>query len=180
MTDFTYEQIIEYEDCTYDVNFEAARDWAKNHNTTFEELIDRRTPSTKEVEIREITTDGEKVVKKEVEILLRYFQIGKEPEVYIEPEDVKIERLKSGKRNFRDNLINQNQNRIDRYHNEKEANLETSDSEETFNHLLLYMQYLRDFTKLESWYLKDIQGFESWEYENYKVKEETVENLVQE
>lgn len=29
MTDFTYEQIIEYEDCTYDVNFEAARDWAK-------------------------------------------------------------------------------------------------------------------------------------------------------
>ena len=112
--------------------------------------------------------------------VLRYFQIGKEPEVYVEPEDVKIERLKSEKRNLRDNLINQNQNRIDRYRNEKEANLETSDSEETFNHLLLYMQYLRDFTKLESWYLKDIQGFESWEFENYKAKEETVENLVEE
>lgn len=179
MTDFTYEQIIEYEDCTYDVNFEAARDWARNHNTTFEELIDRRTPSTKEVEIQEITADGEKIVKKEVEILLRYFQIGKEPEVYVEPEDVKIERLKSEKRNLRDNLINLNQNRIDRYRNEKEANLETSDSEETFNHLLLYMQYLRDFTKLESWYLKDIQGFEAWEYVTYGA-EEIAEDSVEE
>ena len=179
MTDFTYEQIIEYEDCTYDVNFEAARDWARNHNTTFEELIDKRTPSKKEVEIQEITTDGEKIVKKEVEILLRYFQIGKEPEIYVEPEDVKIERLKSEKRNLRDNLINLNQNRIDRYRNEKEANLETSDSEEIFNHLLLYMQYLRDFTKLESWYLKDIQGFEAWEYVTYGA-EEIAEDSVEE
>ena len=39
---------------------------------------------------------------------------------------------------------------------------------------------MRDFTKLESWYLKDIQGFEAWEFENYKPKEETVENLVEE
>lgn len=180
MTDYNYEQIIEYEDCTYDENFEAARDWARNHNTTFEELIDKRTPSTKEVETRETTVDGEKLVKKEVEILLRYFQIGKEPEVYVEPEEVKIERLKSEKRNLRDNLMDLTQDRVDRYRNQKEANLETSDSEETFNHLLLYMQYLRDFTKAEDWYLKDIQGFEAWEYENYKAKEETVENLVQE
>ena len=64
MTDFTYEQIIEYEDCTYDVNFEAARDWARNHNTTFEELIDRRTPSTKEVEIKgEVNHPGIYTVK---------------------------------------------------------------------------------------------------------------------
>ena len=56
--------------------------------------LDLKKPSTKEVEIREITAEGEKVVKKEVEILLRYFKIGKEPEVYVEPEDVKIERLK--------------------------------------------------------------------------------------
>lgn len=28
MTNFTYNQIIEYEDCTRDLNFEAARRWA--------------------------------------------------------------------------------------------------------------------------------------------------------
>ena len=37
-----YNDIIEYEDCTRDLNFEAAQRWAKEHNTSFEELIDKR------------------------------------------------------------------------------------------------------------------------------------------
>lgn len=39
---FNYNDIIEYEDCTRDLKFEAAQKWAREHNTSFEELIDRR------------------------------------------------------------------------------------------------------------------------------------------
>ena len=63
MTDFNYGDVIEYIDDTFDENMEAAKKWAREHNTTLEELIDRRTER-----------DG---------VLYRYFQIGGE---YIPPE----------------------------------------------------------------------------------------------
>lgn len=53
--EFNYNEIIEYIDATYDENFEDAKHWARNHNTTFEELMDRR------------------------DLPKRYFQIGEEP-----------------------------------------------------------------------------------------------------
>lgn len=56
MTDFNYNDIIEYIDDTFDENFEEAKKWAKEHNTTLEELVERR-----------IVRDGS---------LYRYFQIG--------------------------------------------------------------------------------------------------------
>ena len=55
MTEFNYNDIIEYIDCTYDENFQDAKHWAQDHNTTFEELMDRR------------------------DLPKRYFQIGEEP-----------------------------------------------------------------------------------------------------
>lgn len=55
MTEFNYNDIIEYIDCTYDENFQDAKHWAQEHNTTFEELMDRR------------------------DLPKRYFQIGEEP-----------------------------------------------------------------------------------------------------
>ena len=63
MTEFNYNDVIEYVDDTFDENMEAAKKWAREHNTTLEELIDRRTKR-----------DG---------VLYRYFQIGGE---YIPPE----------------------------------------------------------------------------------------------
>ena len=42
MTDFNYGDIIEYIDETYDENFNSARRWAREHNTTFDELMDMR------------------------------------------------------------------------------------------------------------------------------------------
>ena len=65
--EFNYNDIIEYIDCTYDPNFQAAQSWAYSHNTSFEELIDRR--------------------KQEGKILYRYFQIGSEPEPYVPTEE---------------------------------------------------------------------------------------------
>lgn len=74
MTDFNYGDVIEYIDDTFDENMEAAKSWAREHNTKLEELIDRR------------------VVRND--IMYRYFQIGAEPQV-IEPtaEQIKIQTI---------------------------------------------------------------------------------------
>jgi hypothetical protein len=68
MADFKYNQTIEYIDGTRDLNFEAARKWAAEHGTSFEEDESRR----------------EKTAGK----LKRYFIIGAEPEkpAPIEPQ----------------------------------------------------------------------------------------------
>lgn len=85
MADFNYNDIIEYIDCTRDLNFEAAQNWAKIHNTTFNELIDKR--ETRKVE-EEYEEDGETKTH-EVEKLFRYFQIGQEPQPYVPtPEEL--------------------------------------------------------------------------------------------
>ena len=42
MTEFNYNQTIEYIDGTRDLNFEEARKWARENGTTFEEDITAR------------------------------------------------------------------------------------------------------------------------------------------
>lgn len=73
MTDFNYNDIIEYIDATWDENFNAARDWALNHNTTFEEDISMR------------------------DLPKRYFVIGPE---YIPSEEELKNRVKSVRNNY--------------------------------------------------------------------------------
>lgn len=58
---YSFNQIIEYTDGTRDLNFEAARKWAQENGTTFEEDIDARV------------TVGD--------VLKRYFVIGSEPKM---------------------------------------------------------------------------------------------------
>lgn len=72
--EFNYGDIIEYVDSTRDLHFEAARKWARTHNATFEELIDRREEK-----------DG---------VLYRYWQILKrpEPEPYVPTPEEEAER----------------------------------------------------------------------------------------
>lgn len=60
MSDFQFNQTIEYTDGTRDLNFEAARKWAQENGATFEEDISAR-----------VNVDG---------VLKRYFVIGAEPE----------------------------------------------------------------------------------------------------
>ena len=60
MTQYSYNQTIEYIDGTRDLNFEAARKWAQENGATFEEDIEAR-----------VTVGG---------VLKRYFVIGAEPE----------------------------------------------------------------------------------------------------
>lgn len=73
MTEFNYNDIIEYIDCTWDANFNAAKEWAQDHNTSFEEIIDMREEK-----------DG---------VLYRYWQIGPEPQPYVPTyDDIKLMR----------------------------------------------------------------------------------------
>lgn len=67
MTEFNFNQTIEYEDCTRDLNFEAAQGWAQEHGTSFEEDVAARK-----------TVGGK---------LMRFFVIGNEPKPYIPTED---------------------------------------------------------------------------------------------
>ena len=67
MTNFTYNQTIEYVDGTRDLNFEAAQKWAREHGTSFEEDVTARKML------------GDK--------LMRFFVIGNEPKPYIPTED---------------------------------------------------------------------------------------------
>lgn len=146
MTEFKYNQTIEYEDCTRDLNFEAARRWAAEHGAAFAEDIAARK-----------TVNGR---------LMRYFVIGSEPApVVVEPAPVPeptVTELQARKRAERDARMSVTQDRIDRYRNQIEAGFTPTDDAETFKALLRYTQYLRDFTAAESWWNAPILTFEVW------------------
>ena len=74
MTEFNYNDIIEYIDCTYDENFEDAKHWCNENNAQLIELVEKR--EEKEVEEPDVLDPSKtnKVIK-----LFRYFQIGEEP-----------------------------------------------------------------------------------------------------
>ena len=146
MTEYTYNQTIEYIDGTRDLNFEAAQKWAREHGTSFEEDVAARK-----------TVGGK---------LMRYFIIGSEPApVVVEPAPVPeptVAELQARKRAERDAMMWASQDRIDRYRNQTEAGFDTTDDAETFKALLRYTQYLRDFTAAENWWNAPILTFEEW------------------
>lgn len=94
MTDFEYNQTIEYIDGTRDLNFEAAQKWAREHRTSFEEDITKREPYEQEHEETymnpETGADEVKLVK--TPTLKRFFVIGSEPQVETPPEPTEEER----------------------------------------------------------------------------------------
>ncbi len=148
MTEFTYNQTIEYEDCTRDLNFEAAQRWAQERGTTFFENVSARK-----------TVGGK---------LMRYFVIGSEPApVVVEPvPEPTVAELQARKRAERDAIMQSAQDRIDRYRNQTEAGFDTTDDEATYKALLRYTQYLRDFTAAENWWTASVLFFEEWSEAN--------------
>ena len=143
---FDFDQTIEYIDGTRDLNFEAARKSAEDHGTSFKEDVTARKML------------GNK--------LMRFFVIGNEPKpIIIEPTptpEPTEEELKAKKRMERNILLQGTQDRIDRYRNQKELGVETTDSEEVYKQLLAYTQYLRDYPNGESWWVKNPMVFDEW------------------
>lgn len=77
MTNFKYNDIIEYIDCTFDENFEDAKHWCQHNNAELIELMSRR------------------------DLPKRYFQITKNPEPTLPSED----ELKAQVRAVRDSYL---------------------------------------------------------------------------
>ena len=163
MIDFTYNQTIEYIDGTRDLNFEAAQKWAREHGTSFEEDVAKREPYEQEHEETYMNpttgTDEVKLVK--TPTLKRFWVIGDEPKPYIPPEPTD-EELQSRARQVRNAYMESTQNRIDRYRNQKELGIETTDTEEVFKQLLEYTQYLRDYPSGENWWESKPLKFDEW------------------
>ena len=157
MTNFTYNQTIEYIDGTRDLNFEAAQKWAQEHGTSFEEDVSKREPYEQEHEETYMNpTTGETEVKTvSSQTIKRFFVIGDEPKPYVPTED----ELKAQVRAVRDKYMQTTQNRIDRYRNQKELGIETTDTEEVFKRLLDYTQYLRDYPSGKNWWVKNPMVF---------------------
>lgn len=172
--EYNYGTVIEYIDGTYDENFNAARKWAYEHNTSFAEDISKRTPF-----------DNEETDQKG---LKRYFVIGEEPKEVtpVQPEEhvVTDDELKTLKRLERKNLLEFICDDIERYNNQKAAGIKTTDSEETYMNMLFYAQYLRDFCNQRGkWWKKEITPFQKWveeiraeEPKEEETQEETVED----
>ena len=160
MTDFTYNQTIEYIDGTRDLNFEAAQKWAQEHGTSFDEDVSKREPYEQEHEETYMNpTTGETEVKTVSDpTIKRFFVIGDEPKPYVPTDD----ELKAQVRAVRDKYMQTTQNRIDRYRNQKELGIETTDTEEVFKQLLEYTQYLRDYPNGENWWVKNPMIFDEW------------------
>ena len=160
MTNFTYNQTIEYIDGTRDLNFEAAQRWTQEHGTSFEEDVSKREPYEQEHEETYInpTTGVNEVRLVKTPTLKRFWVIGDEPKPYVPTED----ELKVQVRTVRDNYMQTTQNRIDRYRNQKELGIETTDTEEVFKQLLEYTQYLRDYPNGENWWSKNPMVFDEW------------------
>lgn len=163
MTEFNFNQTIKYIDGTRDLNFEAAQKWAQEHGTSFEEDVSKREPYEQEHEETYMnpTTGADEVKLVKTPTIKRFFVIGDEPKPYIPPEPTD-EELQSRARQVRNSYMESTQNRIDRYRNQKEVDIVTTDSEATYKLLLQYTQYLRDYPNGENWWSENPMIFDAW------------------
>ena len=143
MTDFNYNDIIEYIDATYDENFENAKYWCNENNAQLIELVERR--EEKEIEEPDVLDNSKtnKVMK-----LFRYFQI-QENSKYEPTED----ELKSQVRMIRNIYLQQcDFTQLTDAPFTEEEKAEYSE----------YRKYLRDYTEEENWWLQNPKTFDEW------------------
>lgn len=65
-------------------------------------------------------------------------------------------------RAYRDRLISSFDWRLDRYERQKANDIGTTESAYDYLNLNKYIQYLRDYTKLEDWYLRNPLSYDEW------------------
>ena len=155
MTEFTYNQIIEYIDGTRDLNFEAAQRWAQEHGTTFVEDVSKREPYEQEHEETYMNpttgTDEVKLVK--TPTLKRFWVIGDEPKPYVPTED----ELKAQVRAVRNQYLEQT---------DKVMLVDypiTDDERELYKQ---YREYLRTYPECRDWYKANPKTYDEW-YASY-------------
>lgn len=151
MTEYTYNQTIEYIDGTRDLNFEAARRWAQEHGTTFEEDVSKREPYTE----KHIETymNPETGAQEEREVnnptIKRFFVIGDEPKPYVPTED----ELKAQVRAVRDSYLQATD-----FTQLSDAPI-TDEERELYKQ---YREYLRTYPECEEWYRSNPKTYAEW------------------
>lgn len=79
------------------------------------------------------------------------------------PQSVVIDRKKKQVRDVRDNYIDDIEWRVDRYKDQREMGMETTDDEVEYHKVLAYMQYLRDYpTSGATWYENNPLTWDEW------------------
>ena len=151
MTNFTYNQTIEYIDGTRDLNFEAAQRWAREHGTSFEEDVSKREPYEQEHEETYMnpTTGADEVKLVKTPTLKRFWVIGDEPKPYVPTED----ELKAQVRAVRNQYLEQT---------DKVMLVDypiTDDERELYRQ---YREYLRTYPETEGWYENPPKDFSTW------------------
>ena len=151
MTDFTYNQTIEYIDGTRDLNFEAAQRWAKEHGTTFEEDVAKREPYEQEHEETYMnpTTGADEVRLVKNPTLKRFFVIGDEPKPYVLTDD----ELKARVRAVRNQYLEQ----TDKY-----MIIDYPITDEERESYKQYRTYLRTYPECRDWYKANPNTFDEW------------------
>ena len=152
MTDFTYNQTIEYIDGTRDLNFEAAQKWAKEHGTSFEEDVSKREPYEQEHEETYMnpTTGADEVKLVKTPTLKRFWVIGDEPKPYVPTED----ELKARVRSVRNQYLKQ----TDEFMIVDYPITSTQKSK-----YKQYRAYLRDYPdSSEDWFEHEPMSFADW------------------
>ena len=151
MTNFSYNQTIEYIDGTRDLNFEAAQKWAQEHGTSFEEDVAKREPYEQEHEETYMnpTTGADEVKLVKTPTLKRFWVIGDEPKPYVPTED----ELKAQVRAVRNQYLEQT---------DKVMLVDypiTDDERELYRQ---YREYLRTYPETEGWYENPPKDFSTW------------------
>lgn len=88
------------------------------------------------------------------------YEKGYAPQKPVEEKEAEV-------RSVRDGYINDIEWRVSRYRDQKEIQIPTTDTEETYILILRYMQYLRDYPESSpTWYESYPLTFEEWVGEN--------------
>ena len=151
MTNFTYNQTIEYIDGTRDLNFEAAQRWAQEHGTTFVEDVSKREPYEQEHEETYMnpTTGADEVKLVKTPTLKRFWVIGDEPKPYVPTED----ELKAQVRAVRNSYLEQT---------DKVMLVDYPITDEERELYKQYREYLRIYTEANLWYESNPFTFDEW------------------
>ena len=94
--------------------------------------------------------------------------LDKRPEYFeiVEPKKLTQEELDAQNanriRSIRSEYMAETLNKVERYETQKAAEIETTDSAETYRNYLLYLQYLRDIPQSENFPNIEVLTFDKW------------------
>ena len=84
-----------------------------------------------------------------------YFSLEKIPEPTVEEKSNQV-------KSIRNQYMSEVLNKTERYEKQKAAGIETTDSEETYQNYLIYLQYLRDVPQNKDFPDVEVLTFEAW------------------